>query len=141
MDIKAIDKTVSVASQITPDDVLALKEQGFRAIICNRPDGEAGDQPTFEDIKRAAVKHGLEARYIPIVGANMREADARAFEAELRDLPGPVLAYCRSGTRSAMLWSLAMINSKPVDDILAATQAAGYDTSGVVAERSDPATD
>lgn len=99
MQPKAISTTLSVAAQITPQDIATLKDQGFRAIICNRPDGEAADQPTFDEIAAAAKSVGIEARYIPIVSGMVRDEDAIAFGAALAALPGPVLAYCRTGTR------------------------------------------
>jgi sulfide:quinone oxidoreductase len=132
MDPKVISADLSVSPQIAPDDVADAREKGFRAIICNRPDGEGPDQPTFQEIKAAAETAGIEARYIPISGGMVSDADVAAFGAALRDLPGPVLAYCRTGTRSATLWSLAQADAMPLPQILSATGAAGYDMTGVV---------
>ncbi|PID63782.1 MAG: TIGR01244 family phosphatase [Gammaproteobacteria bacterium] len=105
---------------------------GFRSVICNRPDGEAGDQPTFEEIEQGAKEQGLTALYLPVMSGKVLDEDAERFAAALRELPGPALAYCRNGLRSATLWSLASATSKPVADILATTGAAGYDMGGVV---------
>jgi sulfide:quinone oxidoreductase len=132
MDIKDINKRISVSEQITAADVQAIADAGFRAIICNRPDGEGADQPTFEEIDTAAKAAGLQALYLPIVSGKVEDADAAKFGDALDALPGPVLAYCRTGTRSATLWSLSQAKSMPVSDILAATKAAGYDMGGVV---------
>ncbi len=132
MDARTITSGLSVSPQITAEDLQTAKDHGFRAIICNRPDGEGMDQPNFEEIETAAKALGLEARYLPIVAGKVMDDDAAAFGKLLEDLPGPVLAYCRTGTRSATLWSLAVASRKPVADILAATQAAGYDMGGVV---------
>lgn len=132
MQINTINDAISVAPQILPDEVAAIKAQGFRAIICNRPDGEAGDQPSFEEIEAQARVHGLETRYIPIVAGKVSDEDASDFGAALSELPGPVLAYCRSGTRSTTLWALAMAERMSVSEILAASKAAGYDMGGVV---------
>lgn len=132
MDIKTLTAGLSVSPQIAPEDVAAIKAAGFRAIICNRPDGEGADQPTFEEIAKAAKDAGLEAAYLPIVSGKVRDEDAKAFDTALTELPGPVLAYCRTGTRSATLWSLGQAGQRPVSDILAATKAAGYDMGGVV---------
>lgn len=132
MDPKAITSTLSVDGQITAADVRALADRGFRSIVCNRPDGEGPDQPTFEEIEAAATAAGLQARYIPIVAGTVTDADAAAFGHALDELPKPVLAYCRTGTRSATLWSLSQAKTKSVADILAATKAAGYDMGGVV---------
>jgi len=132
MDAKPISDRLSVAGQIRPDDIPEIAKAGYRAIICNRPDGEGPDQPTFEEIETAAESQGLEARYMPVVTGRVRDEDADAFGKALNELPGPILAYCRSGTRSATLWSLAEAESRPVTDILASTKRAGYDMSGVV---------
>ncbi|WP_416915618.1 MAG: TIGR01244 family sulfur transferase [Roseicyclus sp.] len=132
MDARTINAGLSVSPQITADDVQTAKDHGFRAIICNRPDGEGMDQPNFEEIETAAKALGLETRYLPITAGKVQDADATAFGKLLTELPGPVLAYCRTGTRSATLWSLAVAKDKPVSDILAATKAAGYDMAGVV---------
>jgi len=131
MDIKTITDDLSVSPQIAPGDLTAIKAAGFRAVICNRPDGEGADQPNFEEIETAARAEGLEARYLPITAGMVRDEDAGDFSRALRELPGPVLAYCRTGTRSATLWSLSEATRRPVPDILAATKAAGYDMAGV----------
>ncbi|GER07818.1 hypothetical protein GCM10007972_17070 [Iodidimonas muriae] len=141
MDIKKIDNSLSVSAQIRAEDIPALKDQGFRGIICNRPDGESADQPAFKTIEAAATAAGLEIRYVPIINGQVRDEDIALFDHSLRDLPGPILAYCRSGTRSAMLWSLSQARGRPLDDILAATKAAGYDMSGIarqIAKHASP---
>ncbi len=132
MDARTITAGLSVSPQITAADVQAVADQGFRAIICNRPDGEGMDQPNFDEIEAVARSLGLQTRYLPITAGKVQDEDAVAFGALLTELPGPVLAYCRTGTRSATLWSLAVAPNKPVSDILAATKAAGYDMGGVV---------
>ncbi len=131
MDIKKLTLHFSVSPQITADDIATLKEQGFKAIICNRPDGEGVDQPTFPEIQRAANAAGLEARYVPVVAGKVSDDDVAAFDAALADVPRPILAYCRSGTRSATLWSFHEAKTRPMPDILATTKAAGYDMNGV----------
>lgn len=132
MDPRTLSPQFAVSPQITPQDIPALKAQGYRAIIANRPDGEGADQPTFAEIETAAHAAGMQARYIPINGGMVGDDDVEAFRSALRAMPGPVLAYCRSGTRSATLWSLAQADDMPLPQILAATSTAGYDLSGVV---------
>lgn len=132
MEAKFISTALSVSPQITTADLEEIKAQGFRAIICNRPDGEGVDQPTHDELAEAATKLGLEMTYLPITPGKVTDQDADAFGELLQTLPGPVLAYCRTGTRSAMLWSLSQAKTSPVADILAATKAAGYDMGGVV---------
>ncbi len=132
MEFKTLTEGLSVSAQIVPSDMQALKDAGFRAIICNRPDGEGSDQPTFNEVSAAAQKLGIEATYLPIVAGKVLDGDAEAFSKTLAELPGPVLAYCRTGTRSATLWSLGQADHRSLADILAATKAAGYDMAGVV---------
>ena len=132
MEIKTLTAGLSVSPQVVAADMKAIKDAGFRALICNRPDGEGSDQPTFDEIAKAAKAQGLEAIYLPIVSGMVRDEDAAEFDAALTALPGPVLAYCRTGTRSATLWSLAQASKRSVADILTATKAAGYDMAGVV---------
>ena len=131
MDLKKITEKTAVSPQITPQDIAAIKEAGFRAIICNRPDGEGVDQPSFEEIEAAAKKVGLAAAYVPVTSGMVRDEDVESFGAALKDLPRPVLAYCRTGTRSATLWSFHESKKRPMHEILAATKAAGYDMNGV----------
>ncbi len=132
MDIKSLASGISVSQQIMASELQAIKDAGFRGVICNRPDGEGADQPTFDEIARAAQAVGIEARYQPILAGKVSDDDAAAFDTALTDLPGPVLAYCRTGTRSATLWSLSQADRRSLTDILSITKAAGYDMGGVV---------
>ena len=131
MEIKRITDKVLVSPQIAAADVAEIKNAGFRAIICNRPDGEGVDQPSFEEIEEAAKKAGLTAVYLPIESGMVTDENVEEFGAVLKNLPRPILGYCRSGTRSATLWSLHEAKKRPLPEILAATQAAGYDMKGV----------
>lgn len=132
MDIRKIGGGIYVAPQITTADLPGLKAQGIRSIICNRPDGEGPDQPSFDEIADAARVEGIEARYLPVVSGMVGDDTAAAFGALLEELPGPVLAYCRSGMRSTTLWSLSQADRKAPAEILQAAKGAGYDMGGVV---------
>lgn len=133
MDIKRITPEISVSGQIAPGDIEALAKAGFRSVVCNRPDGEGADQPTFTEIAEAARAAGVEPVYQPIVSGRVGDDDAASFGEILDRLPRPVLAYCRTGTRSATLWSLSeAARGRPVPVILAATKAAGYDMAAAV---------
>ncbi|MEM7644028.1 MAG: TIGR01244 family sulfur transferase [Pseudomonadota bacterium] len=132
MDVRTLTPRLSVGPQIKPTDLTVLSAMGYRAIICNRPDGEGADQPTFEEIAEAAKTAGLEARYLPIVAGTVRDEDAEAFGDALTELPGPVLAYCRTGTRSTTLWSLSQADRLDLPQILTTARMAGYDMGGVV---------
>lgn len=107
MEIKKIDAVFSVAPQITATDLEAVRDAGFRTILCNRPDGEGSDQPPFDEIAEAARKLGLDALYQPVIGSQLGAEEAKAFDALFDAAPKPVLAYCRSGARCTMLWSLS----------------------------------
>ena len=104
MQVTQLDENVSVCGQVAPDAMRALAQQGFRSIICNRPDGEDAGQPTWTEVEAAAKDAGLEARHIPI--ASMEDIAARKddFAQAIEDMPGPVLAYCRTGNRSGRLY-------------------------------------
>ncbi|CAN1724817.1 sulfide:quinone oxidoreductase [Hyphomicrobium sp. 1Nfss2.1] len=132
MELHKINDEICVSPQISTDDAVKLKELGFRSIVCHRPDGEAPDQPLFREIEEAAKAAGLEIHHQPVVTGKIADADAEAFAALLKQLPKPVLAFCRTGTRSASLWALAEARSQPLADIVHATKAAGYDLSGIV---------
>ncbi len=131
MEIKKITDALSVSGQLHPEDMDKLKRRGFRAVVCNRPDGEAPDQPSHEEMAKAASEAGLDFLYLPVTPGIVTEETATAFRQALTELPGPVFGYCRTGTRTTTLWSLAMAKEKSVVDILAATKAAGYDMTGV----------
>ncbi|KVD85698.1 class V aminotransferase [Burkholderia stagnalis] len=96
---------LTASRQIRPDDLKAIRSAGFRAVICNRPDGESADQPAFEEIAAAARELGLDARYLPVESDQIGDAQVDAFGAMVDALPKPILAYCGSGKRAGMLWS------------------------------------
>jgi sulfide:quinone oxidoreductase len=131
MDAKKITNTFSASPQITADNIAEIKKAGFRAIICNRPDGEGADQQSFEEIEAAAKAAGIETAYVPIQSGMVKDEDVAAFGTALGQLQRPVLAYCRTGTRSATLWSFHEAKKRPMPEILAATKAAGFDMNGV----------
>ncbi|MHA7866671.1 MAG: bifunctional protein tyrosine phosphatase family protein/NAD(P)/FAD-dependent oxidoreductase [Salipiger thiooxidans] len=132
MEFRKINDDITVSPQITAADLPGIAAAGYRSIICNRPDGEGADQQTFDEIDAAAREAGLVARYLPVVSGKVQDGDAEAFGTAIRELPGPVFAYCRTGTRSATLWSLSQAKVLTPPQILAATKAAGYDMAGVV---------
>jgi sulfide:quinone oxidoreductase len=98
---------LSVAGRLDRADIDALAGAGVRTIINNRPDGEDPGQLPAIEARRIAEAHGIAYRHIPITTATLSRADVTAFAAALRETPAPVVAHCRSGTRSALLWALA----------------------------------
>ncbi|MEQ8447736.1 MAG: TIGR01244 family sulfur transferase [Pelagibacterium sp.] len=103
MNIKKIDDRFSTAGQITPDDIGMLKDNGFRAIVCARPDNEEPGQPTFAQIESAARAAGLEAFQVPVSG-QLTEGQIIRFHEAMANVDGPVLGYCRSGARAGSLY-------------------------------------
>jgi len=128
MELKKINDRVSVSPQISVEDVEAIKQAGFKTIINNRPDGEAPDQPASAEIKAAAEAAGLNFVEIPMgregVSPEMITQTQAAFDGN-----EPVLAYCRSGTRSTTLWALSQAGKQDAQEIIDAAAGAGYDIS------------
>jgi uncharacterized protein (TIGR01244 family) len=129
LELKRINDEVSVAPQISPDDMPALKAAGFTTVINNRPDGEAPDQPTSAEMQAAAEAAGLGYHFIPLgregVSPEMIEQERTALEGS----DGPVLCFCRSGTRSTTLWALTQAGKMPAQEIVAQAARAGYEMS------------
>ena len=107
MTFSQITPDYAVAPQITVADVSAIRDQGFKSIMCNRPDGESPDQTDVETIRAEAERLGLEFSFVPVVSGAILPQDVRDFADALDALPTPVLAYCRSGGRCQNLWMLA----------------------------------
>jgi uncharacterized protein (TIGR01244 family) len=100
-----LDEHFTVAAQITPADVDALAAEGYVAIVCNRPDGEEPGQPPAADIAAACQRQQLAFYHLPVGGPQLPAGTVERLAAILESAEGPVLAYCRSGQRSAYLYS------------------------------------
>ena len=133
MQAHPITEELFVGPQLAPGDIETAKEKGFRAIIVNRPDGESADQPGYAEIEAAAAASGLATRYIPVTVGGIDDTDIAAFATAMSELPKPILAFCRSGTRAAMLWALSQAGQRPLPEILKLSSEAGYDLSGLAA--------
>ena len=106
--IRAVSPDVCVAAQLSPEAMAELARAGFRSVINNRPDFEHGpDQPTNAAIEAAAKAAGLEYRFLPVSGGYQSPQEIAAFATLLGELPRPILAFCRSGARSARLFAAA----------------------------------
>jgi sulfide:quinone oxidoreductase len=132
MDIRPLVSGLSVAPQIAAAELTELKQAGYRAIICNRPDGEGADQPLFAEISHAAQAVGIEAHYLPAESGKVSDEQGVAFGQLFDSLPKPVLAYCRTGMRSTTMWALSQANSQPLPAILESAKKAGFDLKGVI---------
>ena len=127
MDIRKIDDNISVAPQISIEDVAEAAKLGFKTLVANRPDHEEPGQPAMADIEAAAREQGLEWVYMPVESGNITDDDVNRFAPMIRDAEKPVLAFCRSGTRCTVLWALASARTKPADQLVAKARNAGYD--------------
>lgn len=127
---RTLDDTISVAGQIAPADMVEARTQGFVAIVNNRPDGEQPGQPSGAEIEAAARAAGLAYTAIPVDHSGMRESQVAAMAEVLEQAPGPILAFCRSGTRSTYLWALARARlGDDADTLVEKAANAGYDLS------------
>lgn len=131
MDIRKIDDTISVAPQITVQDVAEIARQGFKTLVANRPDREELGQPSMADIEAAAREHGLNWVYMPVESGNITDQDIDAFAPMIRDADKPVLAFCRSGTRCTVLWALSAVRDTSAQEVFSKARNAGYDISGL----------
>ena len=134
MDIKVVTESLSVADQVLAADLARLKNAGYGTIICNRPDGEAQEQPAAEALAKQATELGLHWHWLPIKPGEFNEQEIAQF-AELlqqaeRDQES-VLAFCRTGTRAITLWALAQAPNVPSARLVQQAIAAGYDLSGL----------
>ncbi len=107
--IRAIADTVCVAPQLSPDAMTEVARLGFKSVINNRPDFEHGpDQPASAAVEAAALAAGLQYRHLPVDGGWQSPEQIAAFAVLLKELPAPVLAFCRSGARSTRLYQQAI---------------------------------
>lgn len=129
---RSLSDTVFASPQIGLAEVAKAAEMGVRLIINNRPDGESDDQIPGEAIASAAQAAGITYLAIPVTHAGFSAAQVEAMAKALADAQGPVLAYCRSGTRSTLLWAMAEASRGGDPDQLAGQAAqAGYDIAPV----------
>ena len=121
-----------VSPQISPADVADAAALGVRLIINNRPDGEAPGQPTDAEIAAAARAAGIAFVSIPVGGAGVSDAHLDSFDGAVSECDGPILAYCRTGTRSTIVRALARARAgENAGAIMAEAAAAGYNLSNI----------
>ena len=116
-----------ISGQITPDQVQAFADQGFAALINNRPDDEEPGQPSSAVIEAAARVAGLDYLHAPMQGAQISVSDIARIHAVTQQASGKVLGFCRSGARSMLGWALAQSQDRPADEIIALARGAGQD--------------
>lgn len=132
MTYRPLSETYAVAPQLMPTDIPEIAAAGFTTVICNRPDMENPPELSAEVMRIAVEAAGLRFCDNPVIGGALSMDDVTdQADAIAGDPQGKVLAYCASGTRSAIVWALAMAGKMPTDDILEATQRAGYALEGL----------
>lgn len=131
-DFRHLTADYAVAPQIGIEDIAAAKAAGFAIVVNNRPDGEEPSAPQGEQISNACAAEGLAYAEIPVGHAGFSHPQLDALDTVLAGATGPVLAYCRSGTRSTHLWALTRARAgDDVDALCDAAAKAGYDLTGL----------
>ncbi|AZN72585.1 TIGR01244 family phosphatase [Georhizobium profundi] len=132
--MKQISDKLFVRPQLTADDIRQARVQGFAAIINNRPDGEEPGQPTAAENRSVAEGEQLAYAHIPVTAAQVSEGQVRAFQKALSEAGGPVLAHCKTGTRSATLYAIGEVldGRMEKDEVIPLGQSVGLDLSGAV---------
>jgi len=129
MEYHRLEDGFAVAPQIAPEDIAALSRDGVRVLICNRPDTEVPPDLQTAAMRQAAASAGLTFIDNPVGADGIGPETLARQTTALTAGDGPVLAYCRTGTRSALVWAMARAGDLGTDAVLAATAAAGYDFS------------
>lgn len=129
---RKLTDSIYASPQISLEDVAEAAAMGVKLIINNRPEGESDDQVPGAEIEAAARAAGIDYVAIPVTHAGFSEPQVVAMAKALDGADGPVLAYCRSGTRSTLLWALSEASQGGDPDALTNMAAkAGYDVSPV----------
>ena len=132
-DIRRVTDTFAVAPQLTEDEVAEAAGQGFRLLVNNRPDHEVSGQPTGAAMAAAAKAAGIDYVHVPVSGGPTPDQVRAMYEA-VKGADGPVLAFCRSGTRSITTWARGQgaAGARSRDDLIALGHEAGYDLSASI---------
>ena len=123
--MKRIYENFYAANQIQAKDIAQLKQEKFEYVLCNRPDNEVQDQPSAEVIKSECLANGIEFLHLPISPGDFNLEVIMETEKVLKTAK-KTLAYCRTGTRSTMLWAFAKTKDLEVDEVLKITDHSGY---------------
>jgi sulfide:quinone oxidoreductase len=107
MNIKTITPDFAITGQVLPAQLDEVAKMGFKSVICNRPDGEEGGQPSFSEIAASAKAAGMDARHIPVIPGLAGMNEVQAMAKAMAEMDGPVLAFCRSGARSEAMYNAA----------------------------------
>lgn len=138
-EVKRLTDELGVCAFVPPEKLAELAPR-FRTIINNRRDAEEPGQPTSAEIEAEARRLGLDYVHIPVVPGQISDDEVAAFGKALREHEGPMLAFCRTGTRAATLWALSEAGKHGTDEILKAAAAAGYDLGALKPKLEERAT-
>ena len=142
MDIKPLNRDFAVSPQLALADIPAIAAQGFKAIICNRPDDEEPGQIAAAELRGAAEQLGLEFAHVPAVSGAITDANVEAMAGALARLRKPILAFCRSGARSTKLYELVASRNQSApgarvhDVVIVGGGAAGIATASSLLKRN-----
>ncbi|MFM2485971.1 TIGR01244 family sulfur transferase [Celerinatantimonas yamalensis] len=136
MKIHYLEPNFAVSPQIEHTDLHDIAQLGFKTIICNRPDGEHHEQPSQQQLAQLAEELGLTFIYLPLQNGQIQQADGRQLAATIAETELPILAFCRSGTRSAIAWALANTAHRSAEEIRACVEAQGYSLNSCYIEQA-----
>jgi len=125
--IKEIVSGFSVTSQIQVEDLAGIAELGFRSLLNNRPDGEEEGQPTSDELAAEASRLGLEYLHVPVSLEPLTDQGLAGFVTDLRNLPEPVLGFCRTGNRAVRMWAQAKATDYRTAELLQIANTSGFD--------------
>lgn len=128
-----VEGGLAVSPQIAVADVAKLAALGYKVIMNNRPDGEDPGQPTAAEIAAEAARHGIAYHQVAVTTPTIQAADVAAYAKIVAEAPGPILAHCRTGTRSYLLWAANQVLAHGVAASTLITNAAahGFDISSL----------
>lgn len=136
LEFRKINDRLSVSPQICAADVIDIQRAGYVAIINNRPDGEEANQPWNEDIEEEAVRLGIPYHYVPVINAPFapQMIEKTRMLLEKYQEQGPILFFCRSGTRATHLWAYSQTSKTPAVELVTMAAGAGYDLSKIAGD-------
>jgi len=126
---KAMIEGFAVSPQLTAADFPALAAAGYKTIINNRPNNEEPGQLTAEEAQKMASENGLNYVHIPVKMPELTTEVVEEFRTAIQENPGPILAHCKSGTRSCVLWGMvtAKENMMTLEELTECAAKGGYD--------------
>lgn len=129
MQTRPLEPGVEITSALTVDELDEVKARGFHAVVCNRIEGESEDFPDEARYREKAEQLGIAWVHIPVKPGEYSEADIHSFAKALKQLPRPLLAFCRTGKRATHLWAYAKRRHEQCDlaELFEAAHVAGVD--------------